>query len=288
VKANQAEYATRRLCDLLGVSTSGYYAWLKRPESFRVVEDRALTDTILEVWRRSRRTYGAPRIHAELADQGIRVGRKRVARLMATAHIQGVTRRRKYRTTIRDNNSRPAPDLVERRFTAEGPNQIWVADITEIPTWEGPLYLAAVQDVWSRRIVGWAIEPHMRTELVTQALDMAISQRSPTRVVHHSDQGAQGGFNWSSQHLDDGGGSWRSSSISGCRRSGGCGGRSGLRGGLRRRGVSTGSGFGKRSLGVSQVRTLPRGWSKVVPRGWWDAASQVGSGVGPLSVVCRA
>jgi len=191
VKAHQAEYSTRRMCELLGISTSGYYGWLKRVPSTWTIRDRVLTDQIYAVWDQSRRTYGAPRIHAELADEGIRVGRKRVARLMAAAQIQGVTRRRKYRTMPRDEHSRQAPDLVERRFTADQPNQIWVADITEIPTWEGPLYLAAVQDIWSRRIVGWAIEAHMRTELVTTALDMAITQRSPNGVVHHSDQGTQ-------------------------------------------------------------------------------------------------
>ncbi len=179
------------MCELLDVSTSGYYAWLRRPVSRRTLADRALTDEIIESWKRSRRSYGAPRIHVDLADDGIRVGRKRVARLMAATSIQGVTRRRKYRTAAPDENSRQAPDLVQRRFKADAPNQIWVADITEIPTWEGLLYLAAVQDVWSRRIVGWALETHMRTELVAQALNMATSQRSPTEVVHHSDQGAQ-------------------------------------------------------------------------------------------------
>ncbi len=192
MKANQAEYSTRRICDLLGVSPSGYYAWLGRSLSRRAVQDRELTDQITDIWRRSRRSYGAPRIHAELADTGIRVGRKRVARLMKTAGIQGITRRRRYRTSNHDHNeqTRP-PDLVQRRFTAKGPDQLWVADITEIPTGEGPLHLACVQDVWSRRIIGWALETHERSELVTAALDMAITQRSPKGVVHHSDQGSQ-------------------------------------------------------------------------------------------------
>ncbi len=191
MKANQAEYPIRRLCELLGVSTSGYYAWLGRPESARAVADRALTESIVEYWKRSRRSYGAPRIHADLTDEGIRVGRKRVARLMRTARIQGITRRKWIRTTIRDPKARPAPDLVQRRFSADAPNEIWVADITEIPTWEGPLYLAAVQDVWSRRIVGWALAPHMRTQLIADALDMALDQRHAHGVVHHSDQGSQ-------------------------------------------------------------------------------------------------
>ena len=191
MKANQAEYPIRRLCELLGVSTSGYYAWLGRPESARAVADRALTESIVDYWKRSRRSYGAPRIHADLTDEGIRVGRKRVARLMRTAAIQGITRRKWIRTTIRDDKARPAPDLVQRRFRADAPNEIWVADITEIPTWEGPLYLAAVQDVWSRRIVGWALAPHMRTQLIADALDMALDQRHAHGVVHHSDQGSQ-------------------------------------------------------------------------------------------------
>ena len=191
MKAHQAEHPVRRMCELLEVSPSGYYAWLARRPSARTVSDRDLTARIVTIWEKSHRTYGAPRIHAELAESGIGVGRKRVARLMAAARIQGVTRRKWIRTTIRDPRARPAPDLVERRFRADRPNLIWVADITEIATWEGSLFLAAVQDVWSRRIVGWALADHMRTELVTAALDMAIGQRHPQTVVHHSDQGSQ-------------------------------------------------------------------------------------------------
>jgi putative transposase len=191
VKAHQAEHPVRKMCELLEVSTSGYYAWLGRGPSARTVSDRDLTGRIVTIWEGSHRSYGAPRIQAELAESGMGVGRKRVARLMAAAGIQGVTRRKWVRTTIRDPKSRPAPDLVERRFRADGPNLIWVADITEIPTWEGSLFLAAVQDVWSRRIVGWAMASHMRAELVTAALDMAISRRRPRGVVHHSDQGSQ-------------------------------------------------------------------------------------------------
>jgi transposase InsO family protein len=191
VKANQAEFVVGRMCRLLGVSPSGYYAWLGRAESARSGEDRVLGEVIVGVWKDSHRTYGAPRIHVELAERGIRVGRKRVARLMRIHQIQGVTRRKRYRTTVRDPVARPAPDLVQRRFQADAPNRIWVADITEIPTGEGPLFLACVQDIWSRRIVGWDIATHMRTELITAALEMAISQRHPTEVVHHSDQGSQ-------------------------------------------------------------------------------------------------
>lgn len=192
MKAHQAEHAVDRMCGLLGVSTSGYYAWLKRSPSDRELSDRDLTGTITAIWVASDRTYGAPRVHAELVDDyGIRVGRKRVARLMRRAGIQGVSRRRWVRTTLKDERARPAPDLVQRQFTATAPNQIWVADITAIPTWEGWVYLAAVQDMWSRRIVGWAMADHMRTELVAAALDMAIAGRRPHRVIHHSDQGSQ-------------------------------------------------------------------------------------------------
>jgi putative transposase len=192
VKAYQAEHAVGRMCRLLGVSTSGYYAWLKRPVSAREVSDRALTEIIVKIWDDSDRAYGAPRIHAELVDDhGVGVGTKRVARLMRQAGIQGVSRRKWVRTTIRDEASRPAPDLVQRQFTATAPNQVWVADITSIPTWQGWVYLAAVQDMWSRRIVGWAMAEHMRAELVTTALDMAITSRRPQQVIHHSDQGSQ-------------------------------------------------------------------------------------------------
>jgi putative transposase len=150
-----------------------------------------LTELISEIHSLSWGSYGAPMIHEELADRGIRVGRKRVARLMKAAGLQGVSRRKKVWTTRRDTNARPAPDLVDRDFTADGPNKLWVADITYIPTWAGFLYLAVVIDVWSRRVVGWAMADYLRTELVLSAFDMAIEQRRPTGVIHHSDQGCQ-------------------------------------------------------------------------------------------------
>jgi putative transposase len=179
------------MCRLLGVSTSGYYAWRNRKPSKRAVEDAALTETIsaIHVW--SRGTYGAPRIHAELADCGVKVGRKRVARLMRGAEIQGVTRRKKIFTTRRDSTARPAPDLVDRVFTAEGPDRLWLSDITYVPTDTGYIYLAIVLDAWSRRVIGWSMENHLRTELVLAALDMALQQRKPSNVIHHSDQGCQ-------------------------------------------------------------------------------------------------
>jgi putative transposase len=179
------------MCRTLDVSASGYYASLERPPSARAQEDERLLQRIRDIHLHSRGTYGAPRIHAELRDEGIRVGRKRVARLMATASLQGASRRRAFRTTVRDNAATPAPDLVHRDFTAGGPDRLWVADITYIPTHAGFLYLAVVMDAWSRRIVGWAMETHLRTELVLAALEMAIAQRQPASVIHHSDQGCQ-------------------------------------------------------------------------------------------------
>ena len=191
MKANQASHSVRRMCSLLGVSPSGYYAWLSRPPSARELADRALRNRIADIHSRSRGTYGAPRVHAELAAEGVCVGRKRVARLMRQARIQGVHRRRKVTTTRRNPERTAAPDLVRREFTAAGPNEIWAADITYIPTGAGFLYLAAVIDVWSRRVVGWSMRDDMATPLVTDALDMAIARRRPERVIHHSDRGSQ-------------------------------------------------------------------------------------------------
>ena len=179
------------MCRVLEVSRSGYYAWLNRPLSQRAQEDAKLTERIRQLHQRSRGTYGAPRIHADLAAEGVRVGRKRVARLMKAAHLRGVTRRKYYVTTGRAKRVRPAPDLVQRHFNATGPDRLWVADITHISTWTRPVYLAVVLDVWSRRVVGWAMAAHLRTELVLDALHMAIQQRRPNGVIHHSDQGSQ-------------------------------------------------------------------------------------------------
>jgi putative transposase len=176
---------------MLGVSSSGFYAWCLRPASARAQADAVLLDAIRAIHTRSRGTYGVPRVHAELAAQGVYVGRKRVARLMAAAGLAGVSRRKGTITTRRARDARPAADLVERNFTATAPDQLWVADITYIPTWAGFLYLAVVLDAWSRRVVGWAMTTHLRTELVLDALNMALSQRRPSDVIHHSDQGCQ-------------------------------------------------------------------------------------------------
>jgi putative transposase len=188
---NQANYPIATMCRLLGVSASGYYAWRDRRPSARAEGDGALLARIKAIHAASRRTYGAPRIHAELAAAGIFVGRKRVARLMRAAGLKGVSRRKWVGTTQRDTDARPALDLVARDFTADAPNRLWVADITYIATWAGFLYLAVVLDAFSRRIVGWAMASHLRTSLVLDALDMALAQRRPEDVIHHSDQGSQ-------------------------------------------------------------------------------------------------
>jgi transposase InsO family protein len=167
------------MCRVLEVSTSGYYAWQKRPASKRAQDDTVLLRRIRTIHEASRQSYGVPRVYEELRDDGVAVGRDRIARLMRRAGLQGISRRRFVATTRRDEAARPAPDLVGRRFEAGGPNQLWVADITYVPTWAGFLYLAVVLDVWSRKVVGWKIATHLRTELVLDALQMAIQQRLP-------------------------------------------------------------------------------------------------------------
>jgi putative transposase len=190
VSENQASYPIATMCRLLGVSSSGYYAWRKRTPSRRARADAVLLPQIRAAHVASYGTYGAPRIHAELKANGIRVSRKRVARLMSTAGLAGVSRRKFVTTTIR-GDGRQAPDLVDRNFRAEKPNLLWVADITYVPTAAGFLYLAVVLDACSRRIVGWAMSPRLLTQLVLDALEMGLATRRPNGVIHHSDQGSQ-------------------------------------------------------------------------------------------------
>jgi putative transposase len=183
-------YPIAAMCRLLGVSSSGYYARMKRQASRRARTDAALMAEIRAAHTTSRGTYGVPRIHAELTAKGIRVGRKRLARLMRDAGLAGVSRRKFVTTTVRGED-RQAPDLVERNFAAEAPDRLWVADITYIPTCTGFLYLAVVLDAFSRRIVGWSMATTLATGLVLSALNMALIVRRPRRVIHHSDQGSQ-------------------------------------------------------------------------------------------------
>jgi putative transposase len=177
---------------VLGVSPSGYWAWRKRQPSQRAVANAQLTQQIAGIHRSSRGTYGVPRVHAELRAAGQPCGHNRIARLMRQAGLTGCHRRRILQTTRRDPEAELAPDLVQRAFHAAAPNQLWIADITAIPTWEGFLYLAVILDVFSRRAIGWCMADHLQTELVLGALEMAIWQRHPTAgVIHHSDHGCQ-------------------------------------------------------------------------------------------------
>ena len=193
IDKEKAAHPITILCRVLEVSRAGYHAWKGRVVSARARADTTLEGRIREIHRASRGTYGSPRVHAELQDvDQIRCGRKRVARLMRRAGLVGVSRRRYVQTTRRDQNAPGSDDLVHRVFTATAPDQLWLADITYLPTWQGFLYLAIVLDAYSRRVVGWAMADHMRAELVVDALEMARWHRRPRGgLVHHSDHGSQ-------------------------------------------------------------------------------------------------
>ncbi len=193
ISAERASFPVSVMCEVLGVSRSGFHEWERRPPSDRELSDAWLTARIVEIHERARGVYGSRRVQAELRlGQGIRVSRRRVRRLMRQAGISGLVKVKRGKTTIRVPGVRVADDLVERKFRPQAPNILWVADITYLRTWEGWLYLAAVQDAYSRRIVGWAMTEHMRTELVADALQMAVHRRRPEPgLIHHSDQGSQ-------------------------------------------------------------------------------------------------
>ena len=191
MRAHQAEHPVETQCRVLGISVSGYWASLARAPSARALEDARLLGRIREFHAASRGTYGVRRIHADLVEAGEQVGKEQVARLMRSAGLQGISPRKWTTTTRQDENQGAAPDLVKRKFVADGPNQLWVADITYVPTWEGFLYLAVVIDVWSRRVIGWATSSSLATPLVLAALEMAVRERQPSDVIHHSDKGCQ-------------------------------------------------------------------------------------------------
>jgi putative transposase len=192
IGAQRSQHPVSLLCSVLGVSRAGYYAWRDRPILPRERRDRELTALIGQIHDDSEGSYGWPPIHAELRSRGVRVSRKRVARLMRQAGLSGLLVRRRGKTTIRVPGVRAAPDLVARDFNPTEPNRLWAADLTEVSTWQGTLYLAAIIDCYSRRCVGWAMAEHMRAELVVEALEMAVFQRKPDRgLIHHSDQGSQ-------------------------------------------------------------------------------------------------
>lgn len=192
IVANRATYPITVLCRVLHVSRAGYYAWLARSVSARREADQQVTECIRVVHAESRHTYGSPRVHAALRQQGICCSRKRVARLMRQAGLVGCRLRRRTRTTRAEPTHQPAPNLVARRFTVDALDQLWVGDITYVPTWEGWLYLAVLLDACSRRVVGWAMAEHLGGNLTRDALAMALASRRPTTaLVHHSDRGSQ-------------------------------------------------------------------------------------------------
>jgi putative transposase len=203
IEDRRADYPVRILCEVLEVSPAGYYAWRSRPDSRRSAANRELVDDIQQVHREAYGRYGSPRIHAELRAQGRRASRGRIERLMRHHGIRAIMARpRRARTTDSRHDFPIAANLLERNFTATAPNRIWLADITYVETDQGWLYLAAVLDLYSRKIVGWAMCDHLRADLPLAALQMAISaQRPGAGLIHHSDRGVQGGFNRSSQHF---------------------------------------------------------------------------------------
>jgi putative transposase len=192
IVAEKASHSISLMCRMLGVSRSGFHAWERRPPSDRALTDAWLGERISSIHRESRRTYGARRVHAALRQQGVRVGRKRVERLMRVQRISGTVPRTRAKTTIRVVGVRAAADLVGRDFVPTRPNELWVADIKYVPTAAGWLYLAVVLDCFSRRVVGWSMRDDLRAELVVDALEMAVARRRPgPGLVHHSDQGSQ-------------------------------------------------------------------------------------------------
>jgi putative transposase len=207
VETHRHTFGVAPLLAAIGESVSTFDDRTSRKPSARAVADAAVVRWIEAIWERSRRTYGAPRIHAMLAGDGIRVGRKRVERLMRHLGIQGAHLHKHWKTTRQDKRDTAAPDLVDRQFHVSEPNTLWVADLTYVKTLQGSLYLAVVLDVFSRKIVGWQMADTMTTDLVLTAFEMGLWRRDVVwdRLIHHSDKGSQGGFNWSSQHLDRGG-----------------------------------------------------------------------------------
>jgi len=193
IDAEKAHYPIAMLCRLVDVSRAGYYAWLRREPSPRAQADAALTEAMRAIHSKSRQTYGVPRLHAALREQGHRVSRKRVARLLRAAGLRGCVAHRRPRTTVSDPAAMPAPNLVQRQFDRGALNRVWVTDITYLATDEGWVYLAALLDGCSRRVIGWALADHLRTELVLEALEMAVRERRPRNgeLVHHSDRGCQ-------------------------------------------------------------------------------------------------
>lgn len=206
IETEKADHPVSRLCRVLRVSRSGYYAWKERSLSSRAVEDKRLLTRIKEIHEESRSSYGAPRIHAELQDEQVKVGRNRVARLMRQHGLVGVHRRKNRKKPIQDPQRPAFDDLIQRDFTATAPNRLWLADITQHPTAEGWLYLAVVVDAYARKVVGWSFAEHLGAELVVDAVSMAVQNRKPaTGLIHHSDHGSQYTSLAFGQRLDEAG-----------------------------------------------------------------------------------
>jgi putative transposase len=192
IEKHRDELPVKLMCKVLDVSTSGYYAWRGRPPSKREMANRALTAKIQEEFKKSGETYGSPRIYQVMRKLGLMCSQNRVARLMSAADLKAKQTRRYRSTTKRNKADRAAPNILQRDFSAEAPNKKWVADITYIATQEGWLYLATILDLFSRRVVGWAMSPRMTSDLTLSALDMATRRCRPGRgLIHHSDQGSQ-------------------------------------------------------------------------------------------------
>jgi putative transposase len=192
IAAEKTSYPISLMCRVLGVSRSGFHAWERRGPSERSLVDARLSERIRELYARSRESYGARRIYLDLRDEDVRVGRKRVERLMRAAGLSGYVKRRKFRTTFGVAGVRVADDLVERDFNPPAANRLWASDIKYVSTWEGTLYLTSVIDCFSRKVVGWSMRADMQAELVVDALEMAIETRQPAgELIHHSDQGSQ-------------------------------------------------------------------------------------------------
>ncbi len=194
IDEEKSHHAVSRMSRVLGVTAAGYHAWKKRPKSNRAIEDERIKERIVFHHRASRGTYGVPRLYDDLTDEGIHVSRKRIARLMRELGIAGVSgregKRRRRKSTVPETDA--VADLVRRDFTADAPNQVWFADITYVPTWEGWLFLAVVMDACTKRIVGWSMRDDLKSDIVVDALGMGTTMRRPDAgLVHHSDRGAQ-------------------------------------------------------------------------------------------------
>ncbi len=291
VEERRDAFGVEPICRAIGVPVSTHYARRSRKPSRRALEDQRLVAEIYAAREGYRRVYGVRKTWKELRRRDVDVGRDRVARLMRAEGLEGVQRGKKKRTTVADEAAlEQARDLVQRDFTASRPNEKWVADITYVRTWNGFVYLAFILDCYSRMIVGWQLATHLRSELVLDALEMANGLRRPEAgLIAHSDRGSQGGFNWSSQRLDEEGCDGSSSASCG----GSCGAASD---------AVAGSAVGGAAGGAAAVLAGDRGWAlergssrgggrvgggrcPVVPRGWRDAIAQSAADVGSLLVV---